>query len=414
VTLTSAARSDVWALEDAESGSPRFAAFYRQHFSFAWSCLRRLGVPASAIDDAAQELWVTAHRRLRELGWPNDFREPRAAKSWLFAIARRVASHHRRSEHRHRRKLEAISWSRATRQEDSPRESAMIVEAILDQLDPRVREAFVLSEIEGWTAPEIAKATGANTNTVYWRVRVARQELQTQLAAANDGVDAAVIQLRDATRTPKGAAKACWLALGPALAQTSAIGAALSSFGALKAGLLALVAASVTIGTIEVVDREPAPAIVETSVDEPTTTASVAAPPLVPEPPRAASAPAVVAHSVDVPVQVPHGRERAVTQRPVAPVVHEVTEVELLSAARDAFNAGDYARTRTLLTEHADRFPSGGLVDVRDLLLAKASCSDGDAAGARAIVERLIARAPGSATAKKAADICRDPGGATK
>jgi RNA polymerase sigma-70 factor, ECF subfamily len=413
--MTSAARSDVWALEDAPSGSPRFAAFYRQHFSFAWSCLRRLGVPAATIDDATQELWVTAHRRLRELGWPTDFREPRAAKSWLFAIARRVASHHRRSEHRHRRKLEAISWTRSPRHEDSQRESALIVEAILDQLDPRVREAFVLSEIEGWTAPEIAKATGANTNTVYWRVRVARQELQTQLAAANEGVDAAVIQLRDATRTPKGAAKACWLALGPALAQTSALAAALSSFGALKAGLLALVAASVTVGAIEVVAREPTPMIVEAPVDEPTTIASIAAPAIVPEPPRAAGTPTVVPEPVaDVPVQIPRARERAVTERPVAPAVHEVTEVELLSAARDAFNSRDYARTRTLLTEHAERFPTGGLVDVRDLLLAKASCSDGDTAGARAIVDRITARAPGSATAKKAAAICRESGGAAK
>jgi RNA polymerase sigma-70 factor (ECF subfamily) len=42
-------------------------------------------------------------------------------------------------------------------------------------LSSELRDVFVLVDIEGLTAPEVAHALGLNLNTVYSRVRVGRQ-----------------------------------------------------------------------------------------------------------------------------------------------------------------------------------------------------------------------------------------------
>jgi RNA polymerase sigma-70 factor (ECF subfamily) len=46
----------------------------------------------------------------------------------------------------------------------------------LGDLDEKKREVLVLSELEELTAPEIAEALGINLNTVYSRLRLAREE----------------------------------------------------------------------------------------------------------------------------------------------------------------------------------------------------------------------------------------------
>jgi RNA polymerase sigma-70 factor (ECF subfamily) len=412
MTMSSAARSGAWEGVAAPADVPRFAALYRSHFGFTWSCLRRLGVPAAGIDDAAQELWVTAHRRLDQL------HDARAARSWLYGIARRVASHHRRAEHRHRRKLEAVTHTRARTGAESTRESALIVEAILDTLEPRVREAFVLSELEGWTAPEIAKATGANANTIYWRVRVARQELASQLAAANDDtkVDSAVIQLRDATRPPRGAAKHCWALLVPLLESSSLLGGALSSLGALKIATLAIVAAVATVGAIEIGARTPeraspvAPAIASEI-------ASAAVPVVIPEPPEPAPMRATAAVATPSPTEVPIQRPAARTLETTPPAATPTpasaatvpagpADVQLLADARRAMSERRFARARELLAEHAERFPNSALADIREGVRVQTLCREGDVEAARATAARIVERWPKSAIAKRASELC--------
>lgn len=52
------------------------------------------------------------------------------------------------------------------------------MQAFLDELEPRKREVFVLMQIEGMSAPQVARACGAKVPTVYTRLRAARQELE--------------------------------------------------------------------------------------------------------------------------------------------------------------------------------------------------------------------------------------------
>jgi RNA polymerase sigma-70 factor (ECF subfamily) len=53
--------------------------------------------------------------------------------------------------------------------------------AALDTLDQDKREVFVAIEIEGHSGPEVAEALGASVNTVYSRLRLARDEFAIAL-----------------------------------------------------------------------------------------------------------------------------------------------------------------------------------------------------------------------------------------
>ncbi|HTJ46804.1 MAG TPA: sigma factor, partial [Kofleriaceae bacterium] len=71
----------------------RLTAMFNAHFDFIWRSLRRLGVAAAAVDDAAQEVFVVASRKLREI-------EAGKERAFLFGTAVRVASDARRSARR--------------------------------------------------------------------------------------------------------------------------------------------------------------------------------------------------------------------------------------------------------------------------------------------------------------------------
>ncbi len=158
-----------------------FAEVYADHFDFVWRTAKRLGVPDRLVDDAVQDVFIVVHRRL------TDFEGRSSIKSWLFAIARRVARDHRRRVGRKERG-QALPEGLADARTASPLESAARAEArailyeFLEALDDDKREAFVLAELEQMTVPEIAEATSANVNTVYSRLRAARQAFEQAVA----------------------------------------------------------------------------------------------------------------------------------------------------------------------------------------------------------------------------------------
>ncbi len=112
---------------------------------------------------------------------------PRASlRTWLFAIVLNVVRAHRRmlmakQPHALRADLGADPDAGADTR-DRPDESAekaeaaRFVNAVLGSLDDDKRAVFVLSELEQMSAPEIAAALGISSNTVYSRLRLARQE----------------------------------------------------------------------------------------------------------------------------------------------------------------------------------------------------------------------------------------------
>ena len=62
------------------------------------------------------------------------------------------------------------------------KEVRALVHRLLAELPDEQREVFVLTELEQLTAPEISEAVGANLNTVYSRLRLARRGFDAALA----------------------------------------------------------------------------------------------------------------------------------------------------------------------------------------------------------------------------------------
>jgi RNA polymerase sigma-70 factor, ECF subfamily len=140
-----------------------------------WRSVRRLGVPPAFIDDAAQEVFVVAHRKLPE------WQPVGSLRAWLFGITRRVAKDHRRVADRHRREIDPDTQPMGVLPD--PQRAAeshqvfVLVEQFLSQLDEERQEIFFLGLVEGLPISEVAETLNLNPNTVYSRVRVLRREL---------------------------------------------------------------------------------------------------------------------------------------------------------------------------------------------------------------------------------------------
>jgi RNA polymerase sigma-70 factor (ECF subfamily) len=152
-----------------------FARVFDAHATFVWRVLRRLGVPDADAEDAVQDVFIVVHAKRRE------YEERGSIRSWLFAISRQVASHRRRSVARRERTRASLPEAppQANPQELAMRgEAVALVQAFLSQLDEPQAIVFYLADVEGMTAPEIAGALDVNLNTVYGRLRVARQRFE--------------------------------------------------------------------------------------------------------------------------------------------------------------------------------------------------------------------------------------------
>src|SRR5258708_3313668 len=138
--------------------APAIEQIYDAHFRFVWRCLRSLGVPDAALDDALQDVFVVVQRKV------SAFEGRSQLSTWLYAIALRVARRYR---------SRACSESREVIEED-PVASAN-GESVLEQsdrlararralacLDDEKREVFGRAQVEPMPGPGIATITGAS------------------------------------------------------------------------------------------------------------------------------------------------------------------------------------------------------------------------------------------------------------
>jgi RNA polymerase sigma-70 factor (ECF subfamily) len=160
-------------VSDEAPARPAFDALYRAEFAYVWRSLRRLGARAADLEDLAHDVFVVVHRKL------GDYDPARPVKPWLFGIAFRVASDYRRRARFAAEvtggHVEAVaSAPRADEWLAAEEDRALVMEA-LATLDLDRRAVFVLHDIDGVAAPEIAAALAIPLNTVYSRLRAARQ-----------------------------------------------------------------------------------------------------------------------------------------------------------------------------------------------------------------------------------------------
>jgi RNA polymerase sigma-70 factor (ECF subfamily) len=163
---------------------------YAEHFRYVWRCLRALGVPDSALDDAVHDVFVVVQQKLA------GFDGQAQVTTWLYAIALRIARRARATARKEAWRFAPVESADESSGDysafrdhtgDEPEqalergERLSLARRALARLDDDKREAFVLSQVEQRSAPEIADITGLPLNTVYSRVRAARLAFRAEL-----------------------------------------------------------------------------------------------------------------------------------------------------------------------------------------------------------------------------------------
>jgi RNA polymerase sigma-70 factor (ECF subfamily) len=168
------------AAAPASQDHARVAELLRAHFRDVWRMVRRFGVPENCADDAAQEVFIIASRRLSDITLGSE-------RPFLLATAVRVAANLRRSLGTRRECPEDEQTSEGV----DPRPSAealldqkrlrQMLDRVLDGMTDDLRVSFVLYELEGLSSPEIATLLGIPLGTVASRLRRAREAFELEV-----------------------------------------------------------------------------------------------------------------------------------------------------------------------------------------------------------------------------------------
>jgi len=152
--------------------------FVTETYPEVWRLCAAL-VNETAAEDLAQETFARATRALRR------FRGEAAARTWILAIARRTCMDELRGRYRRRRRDRDLAASIDREAFSADVAGSVEVHALLDQLDPDRRAAFVLTQVLRLTYDETAIVCDCAPGTVRSRVARARD----QLVAAFDEVE---------------------------------------------------------------------------------------------------------------------------------------------------------------------------------------------------------------------------------
>ncbi len=163
---------------------PDFPMLFREYAPFVWRVLKRYGVAERDLADLCQEVFIVVLRKLPE------FRAEASLRTWIYAIAARVASGHRRLSRTHREQEHAPAALPLQIDERTPEDAAQaqdalfILEQALGQVSEEQREAFMLFEFEELSVQEVADALGCPRGTAFSRILSARAAIEAQLRRA--------------------------------------------------------------------------------------------------------------------------------------------------------------------------------------------------------------------------------------
>lgn len=150
-------------------------ALFEKHYASMWRLLRRLGVPSAQLDDATQEVFWVAARRLSDI-------EPGRESPFLYGVALRVAAGELR---RQKAAMPLVEIGQAPPMFDdrpSPeeqlvaRQARQLLDDALNRMPRDLRTVFVLHELEGIEVRQIAELEAIPVGTASSRLRRAREE----------------------------------------------------------------------------------------------------------------------------------------------------------------------------------------------------------------------------------------------
>jgi RNA polymerase sigma-70 factor (ECF subfamily) len=152
---------------------------HRRYYPIAGAFLRKLGVSERDLDDCSQDVFVELFRYL------HTFRGEAQFKTWLYRLCVTQARRARRRERLARSLLSALSLVAPERLVSQPgfSESRALaqVHRALEQLPAKLRETFVLFEMEGLPGKTVAEVLGCPEATVWRRLHEARKSFAQAL-----------------------------------------------------------------------------------------------------------------------------------------------------------------------------------------------------------------------------------------
>jgi RNA polymerase sigma-70 factor (ECF subfamily) len=163
-----------------QAGGLDFDGVYREYEPFVRRALTRHGVRQADLDDVVQETFVTVHKLLV------TFEGRASLKTWLYAVAWRVASHYHRKRRGQRERaqelpdlcdeLSAVKLPGMERLHES-----------LGRIDPQDRDLFALYEVGGLSVAELSELVGSSRATISARLERARKALAWSLSSVPAG-----------------------------------------------------------------------------------------------------------------------------------------------------------------------------------------------------------------------------------
>jgi RNA polymerase sigma-70 factor (ECF subfamily) len=154
------------------------------HFDFIWRLLRRFGLDPSDADDATQEVFIVAARRVANI-------EHGRERPFLYGTALRVLANVRRGARRRRETpadvlAELPALARSADEVIDDERTREKLDRLLAALSPELRRVIVLAEIEGLSVPEVAGLEHIPLGTAASRLRRARERLREIASAEPD------------------------------------------------------------------------------------------------------------------------------------------------------------------------------------------------------------------------------------
>jgi RNA polymerase sigma-70 factor (ECF subfamily) len=176
----------------APGAAPRnLRELFAAHYASTWRLLRRFGVRPAQLDDATQEVFWVAARRLADI-------QPGRETAFLYGVALRIASSEVRRQRTSPPMADADELTRVADLAPSPEERVgerwerRLLDWALDRMPLELRTVFVLHELEGLEVRDIAALEEIPPGTASSRLRRAREEFSAiarrmRAALVNEG-----------------------------------------------------------------------------------------------------------------------------------------------------------------------------------------------------------------------------------
>jgi RNA polymerase sigma-70 factor (ECF subfamily) len=146
---------------------------FDSEFDYVHRTLLRLGVPQADVEDLLQELFLVLHH-----AWPN-YDASRPLRPYLFGIAFRIASAHRRKRRREQAPVSERADLRPNPEEQlQTKQTRRFVLAALAKIPLARRAVLMMHDIDGVAMRDVAASLKIPRFTAYSRLAKARRELR--------------------------------------------------------------------------------------------------------------------------------------------------------------------------------------------------------------------------------------------